>query len=460
MNFISYAPNFEDIVLWRALRQVEAGCYLDVGAADPVHGSVTQAFYQRGWHGINLEPAPALHARLAAARPADLNLAIGVAASSTASAAAQPFFDVPDSQRSSFTLAQAQACRNAGLAVLQREAQLTTLAEICRQHVAEPVHFLNLAINGEEAAALSGMDWQQCRPWIVLVRCGEQAAQITELMQAAHYQLAYYDGQKQYFVAAEQAQLAQLLALPPHADDQFTLYEGHHYAHPLDDWRQRTEQAERSASEAHAWVAAHERSWTERATHAETRLAQALKDLQNTETTLNRALQATTTRAELAEASAAHESANGRRVEAELAAIYASRAWKLSKPIRGMVKLAQLLRSQLRHAVWRAKHVLAQGLRHSKAALLLPLKTLLKASLRFITARPALAFFLRRQIARFPRLVGLLRTLAIRLKAPAPGADPGGVITTELEHLPASARHVYRDLQRALQRSRHPSAPQ
>ena len=33
----SYAQNFEDVILWRALKQVKEGFYIDVGAQDPVH---------------------------------------------------------------------------------------------------------------------------------------------------------------------------------------------------------------------------------------------------------------------------------------------------------------------------------------------------------------------------------------------------------------------------------------
>ena len=38
MPFISYAQNYEDVILWRALRDVEHGFYVDVGAADPEDG--------------------------------------------------------------------------------------------------------------------------------------------------------------------------------------------------------------------------------------------------------------------------------------------------------------------------------------------------------------------------------------------------------------------------------------
>ncbi|MGB5826076.1 MAG: FkbM family methyltransferase, partial [Pseudomonas mandelii] len=37
MTFISYAQNFEDIRLWRALKTVENGFYIDVGANHPTH---------------------------------------------------------------------------------------------------------------------------------------------------------------------------------------------------------------------------------------------------------------------------------------------------------------------------------------------------------------------------------------------------------------------------------------
>jgi hypothetical protein len=44
LTFVSYAQNFEDVLLWRALRQVRNGFYIDVGAAHPDIDSVTRAF--------------------------------------------------------------------------------------------------------------------------------------------------------------------------------------------------------------------------------------------------------------------------------------------------------------------------------------------------------------------------------------------------------------------------------
>src|SRR4051812_19442188 len=61
MTFISYAQNYEDIMLFRALRHVADGFYVDVGANSPDEHSVTKAFYERGWRGINIEPVMEYH---------------------------------------------------------------------------------------------------------------------------------------------------------------------------------------------------------------------------------------------------------------------------------------------------------------------------------------------------------------------------------------------------------------
>src|SRR5262249_55301667 len=78
MPFVSYAQNFEDVMLWRALKHVDKGFYIDVGAAAPRDDSVTCAFSERGWRGINIEPNPYLFAELVNERPRDINLSVAV----------------------------------------------------------------------------------------------------------------------------------------------------------------------------------------------------------------------------------------------------------------------------------------------------------------------------------------------------------------------------------------------
>jgi hypothetical protein len=91
MKLISYAQNFEDVLLWRALGHIANGFYIDAGANDPVDHSVTKAFYDAGWSGINIEPLPALHQAFVAQRPRDINLALAAGAAD----GSLTLFDVP-----------------------------------------------------------------------------------------------------------------------------------------------------------------------------------------------------------------------------------------------------------------------------------------------------------------------------------------------------------------------------
>ena len=51
---ISYAQNFEDVILNRAFRHQRSGFYIDIGAFDPVVDSVTKHFYDLGWRELML----------------------------------------------------------------------------------------------------------------------------------------------------------------------------------------------------------------------------------------------------------------------------------------------------------------------------------------------------------------------------------------------------------------------
>ena len=71
---ISYAQNFEDVILWRVFKDIISGFYIDVGAYHPRIDSVTKWFYDQGWNGINIEPSKEYLDRFYDERPRDLNL--------------------------------------------------------------------------------------------------------------------------------------------------------------------------------------------------------------------------------------------------------------------------------------------------------------------------------------------------------------------------------------------------
>ena len=165
MTFVSFAQNQEDVVLYRALRDVKQGFYIDVGAQDPVIDSVTKAFYDRGWHGINIEPNEEYFRKLQSARPHDINLA--------SAAGREPgvidVYAVVHTGLSTTNAGYAQRHSEAGYQVERREVPCTTLDRICADCSVDTVHFLKIDVEGSERGCSKGSHLKRsARGWLWL----------------------------------------------------------------------------------------------------------------------------------------------------------------------------------------------------------------------------------------------------------------------------------------------------
>jgi len=221
---ISYAQNFEDVILWRVLKHVSHGRYVDVGAFHPEVDSVTKWFYDEGWSGINVEPVPEMFAILAAARPRDTNIcAAAGAAPGTAEMAV-----IPQSMGlSSFDIAFVEAHIDMPHKLVQVEVR--PLRELLQPFVGQDIHFLKIDAEGSEEGVLRGMDFVRFRPWIVVVEATKPLSQVRtldrwhDILSGNNYLHAYFDGLNDFFVAAEHIELAQRLGPPPNVFDEFEM---------------------------------------------------------------------------------------------------------------------------------------------------------------------------------------------------------------------------------------------
>jgi FkbM family methyltransferase len=228
VGIVSYAQNFEDVMLWRALGHVPDGFWIDVGAADPNLYSVTRAFSERGWRGVNIEPTREFFARLTAARPREINLNIALGASPGRAT----FYECDDATLSSLDPAMAARNRADGRAITEGLIEVTTVAQVCRQHAPADIHFLKIDVEGAEAEVIAGADFATFRPWIVLVEATvpltqtDASAAWEPALLAAGYRFAWFDGLNRFYVATErQDALAPHFRAPPNVFDQFTLHD-------------------------------------------------------------------------------------------------------------------------------------------------------------------------------------------------------------------------------------------
>jgi FkbM family methyltransferase len=338
MTFVSYAQNFEDVMLRRALRDVEAGFYVDAGAAHPDVDSVTRAFYDAGWSGINVEPVAASHRRLQASRPRDVNVR---AALGRERGAGRLFVVAGTGLSTLHEDAAARASAATGFAAEAAEVEVTTLADICDAHTGREIHFLKVDVEGAEADVLAGADFDRHRPWIVLVEAtAPMSAEPTHaawepILLRAGYGFAYFDGLNRFYLADERRDaLAPSFSLPPNVFDDFIRAAD-------TEWARRVAEAEARAASA-AREAAQARAAAEAAALEHARDAGQMR----------LALRSTERRTQAAEAHLAAENhARAVRLEAyrhhaqaaaELAQrMRASTSWRLTAPLRRAAMLVK-----------------------------------------------------------------------------------------------------------------------
>jgi len=226
MNFISYAQNQEDVMLYRALREVKHGFYIDVGAQDPIIDSVTKAFYERGWRGINIEPNEEYFHKLEDDRPQDVNLLTAVGREPGVIS----FYNVARTGLSTTSEVYARRHEEAGYDVNVETVPCTTLDRICADRRVGTVHFLKIDVEGSERAVLEGFSFEAVRPWIVVVEATEPNsnhevfAEWEDLLLKHLYQFEYFDGLNRFYIAAERADLARHFSCPPNPFDQYLSY--------------------------------------------------------------------------------------------------------------------------------------------------------------------------------------------------------------------------------------------
>jgi FkbM family methyltransferase len=221
---VSFAQNFEDVMLWRALGSYGPGFYVDVGAGEPAEDSVTQLFYLRGWRGINIEPMAEPFARLRTSRERDINLNVAL----EDVPGRKTYFSV-DAGNGLSTGSDELATRYRadGRDVAERDVDVTTLAEVCRSFVAQEIHFLKLDVEGGEGKVLEGADFGLYRPWIVVSESPDpnepdKTPGWESLLIDAAYTYTYFDGINRYYVANEKLdRLAPHFATPPNWIDNF-----------------------------------------------------------------------------------------------------------------------------------------------------------------------------------------------------------------------------------------------
>jgi len=208
---LSYTQNMEDYHLWLAFDGKRSGRYIDIGAGHPVADNVSFYFYERGWHGIVVEPQGKLVALYPQLRPRDIAVAALIGTQS-----GQADFHVFDAFHGLSTtraaLADAATVLGAGYRTIKMP--MMTLAALCEAHASEAIDFLKIDVEGAEADVLQSGDWRRFRPKAIVVEAiapgsNEPAWQQWEpFLLAQGYQFMLFDTLNRFYVAEEAQDVA------------------------------------------------------------------------------------------------------------------------------------------------------------------------------------------------------------------------------------------------------------
>ncbi|AXE54892.1 FkbM family methyltransferase [Aurantimicrobium sp. MWH-Uga1] len=221
---ISYAQNFEDVILARALSTVERGFYVDIGAWSPHIDSVTKYFYDSGWRGVNVEPNPQAFAEFLSSRVEDINRCIAISD--------EPGFStlkiLDNSGLSTLDESVAQTHGSSGIGYTEIQVECETLSQLFSsiENILE-IHFLKVDVEGYESKVLSGNDWNRFRPWIVLIEATYPMTQIDTYFESEQillqndYLFVYEDGLNRFYLDRRHKDLLDLFRFPPNIFDGF-----------------------------------------------------------------------------------------------------------------------------------------------------------------------------------------------------------------------------------------------
>jgi len=218
---ISYAQNFEDVILARVFNGQNEGFYVDVGAGDPVYLSVTKWFYDQGWSGINIEPNAALFRKLTADRLRDVNLNCGAGAERGEAV----FFETEIPELSTF---DQRLAASAQVKYEKRSVRILPLTEIVDQYAKDrTIDFLKIDVEGWERQVLTGLDLRRHRPTVITIEATspqtriESATEWDSLLLQSDYACVCFDGLNKFYLAGEKSDLERHFALPPNVFDDF-----------------------------------------------------------------------------------------------------------------------------------------------------------------------------------------------------------------------------------------------
>jgi FkbM family methyltransferase len=228
--FVSYAQNFEDIMLWRALKDIKGGFYIDIGSENPFVDSISYGFSLNGWSGLSVEANPSYYDLFKQKRPKDriINAFVSNKKENI------DFYIFDNTGLSTADKSFAEMHIQKGLAYHIVKTKSITFDDLVeKESINSDIHWMKIDVEGFEKNVLLG--WTSgIRPWVLVIEAMVPNNQIPTheewqyILFEKGYHFVYADGLNRFYIHEDHLDLKNHFIYPPNPLQDYYILSSNH----------------------------------------------------------------------------------------------------------------------------------------------------------------------------------------------------------------------------------------
>jgi len=198
-----YGQDGEDVLLQNFINPYYIGFYVDIGAYHPALLSNTKWFYERGWHGINIDANPVSIKNFQKKRKRDINILSGV---SDIEGEMNYYYWGDYSSMNTFNEELYKSWNDAGMKLKEiKKVKVQTINKILEENLpnGQKIDFVSLDVEGFEMKILNTFNFEKHAPDYFLVEDIDYASENMDFMDFINNPLYKFMKNKGYVVVAK-----------------------------------------------------------------------------------------------------------------------------------------------------------------------------------------------------------------------------------------------------------------
>jgi FkbM family methyltransferase len=161
---LSYSQSGEDMILDTIFYRVNYGCYVDVGANNPLIQSNTHFFYRKGWRGVNIDALPDSMSLFKKIRPQDINIEAAISDDE----AELTYYMFESSFYNTFCDKDIDKIKEVAKLIGTKKIKTTKLESIFDKLNLQSIDFISIDVEGLDLKVLKSNNWCKYRPRVIV----------------------------------------------------------------------------------------------------------------------------------------------------------------------------------------------------------------------------------------------------------------------------------------------------